>query len=409
MHNGFRQRALLRLGCAMMLTLLAPAAMAAPPTVYHVRADLRQGQGTQLVDIRYNLSDPDSSSVTVTIAVSTNDGQSYDLPAPSMSNGGSIPSIGSGVGPGNDRWVVWDAGKDWGENYSDRVRFRVTADDTPVPSGMVLIPAGSFRMGDFLSDGSSDEMPVHTVYVSPFYMDRCEVTKALWDEVYAWATGHGYSFETNGRGKAANHPAYSVSWYSVVKWCNARSQKEGRTACYTVGGTVYKTGQNVPDCNWSVSGYRLPTEAEWEKAARGGASARRFPWRDSDTIQHARANYCSVSSYGYDTSPTRGFHPTYNVGVSPPTSPVGAFAANGYGLYDMAGNVWEWCWDWYGSSYYGSSPGTDPRGPASGSRRVTRGGCWFRAAFNCRVADREYALPEGASHLGFRAVLSPGQ
>jgi sulfatase modifying factor 1 len=153
--------------------------------------------------------------------------------------------------------------------------------------------------------------------------------------------------------------------------------------------------------NWS-GGYRLPTEAEWEKAARGGASGQRFPW--GDTITHSRANYSSSTSYAYDVSPTRGYHPTFNDGVYPYTSPVGYFAANGYGLYDMAGNVWEWCWDWYGTPY--GQPGTtNPTGPASGSGRVLRGGSWNGSAGNARCANRLNDYPDYAyDDLGFRCV-----
>lgn len=138
----------------------------------------------------------------------------------------------------------------------------------PNPSAdMAYIPAGSFMMGDSL-DGYSFALPLHTVYVSAFYMDKYEVTKALWDEVHQWATNHGYSFQYGAQGKAANHPAHSMTWYDTVKWCNARSEKEGRTPAYYTSAaqtTVYRTGQmNVPNdrVKWDSNGYRLPTEAE---------------------------------------------------------------------------------------------------------------------------------------------------
>jgi formylglycine-generating enzyme required for sulfatase activity len=277
---------------------------------------------------------------------------------------------------------------------------------------MVLIPAGSFTMGDSL-DGDVNALPLHTNQISAFYMDRTEVTKALWDEVRVWAVTNGYDLGSVGAGKAANHPVQSVNWYDVVKWCNARSQKEGRTPAYYISAaqtTVYRTGQVDVQNDWVrwTAGYRLPTEAEWEKAARGGASGRRFPWADADTITHSRANYGSTTNYAYDISPTRGGHPTFTTNAQPSTSPVGYFAPNGYGLYDMAGSVFEWCWDWSGS--YSSGSQTDPRGPESGSNRVLRGGSWSSSAIDCRAADRsDYDPTHGDYGLGFRAVLPPGQ
>lgn len=280
-----------------------------------------------------------------------------------------------------------------------------------VPEGMVRIPAGSFQMGDSFGEVVG-AWPVHTVTVSAFYMDKYEVSKAFWDEVANWAAANGYDIKpADGLGKAANHPVYYVSWYGAVKWANARSEREGLTPCYYTGApqaAVYRTGiVDVPidAVEWNACGYRLPTEAEWEKAARGGAVGRRFPWSDTDTIQHARANYYSISGINYDTSPTRGFHPTYATGGEPYTSPVGSFAPNGYGLYDMAGNVWEWVWDWWDLDYYSSSPGSDPRGPASGSARVARGGSWLFLAPYCRVANREFSSPDSSLHfLGIRLV-----
>jgi formylglycine-generating enzyme required for sulfatase activity len=305
--------------------------------------------------------------------------------------------------------------------------YRAVGGNTSVaPNNMALILADSFTMGDNLGDGVAggwpDEVPLHTVYVSAFYMDQYEVTKALWDDVYNWAITHGYSFDNGGLGKAATHPVQTVSWFDCVKWCNARSEKENKTpAYYTDAGLSvrYRTGQVAPYVNWS-SGYRLPTEAEWEKAARGGASGHRFPWADADTISWSRANYyayplsaggydpLSAGGYAYDINPTTGYNPNFQSGGSPYTSPVGNFAANGYGLYDLAGNVWEWCWDWYGD--YSSVSQTDPRGPALGSSRVLRGGSWDSFAFRCRSAFRYYGGPSGSYlGIGFRSVLPPGQ
>jgi len=283
---------------------------------------------------------------------------------------------------------------------------RMVAAEMPATSGsMVLVPAGAFVMGDTFGDGGSNELPLHTNTLSAFYMDETEVTKAKWDEVYTWAVAHSYTFENAGSGKATNHPVHTVNWYDCVKWANARSEMNGFEPCYTNGnGTIYTNGTFDGGCNWSATGYRLPTEAEWEKAARGGMANRRFPWDDVNTIQHTRANYYA-SPGGYDTSPTSGYHPDYDTGGYPYTSPVGSFAPNGYGLYDMAGNLYEWCWDWYGSTYYASSPSTDPRGPGSGSVRVMRGGYWGSSAFYCRVADRDVSSPGFESDgLGFRLV-----
>lgn len=275
------------------------------------------------------------------------------------------------------------------------------------PDGFALIPSGSFTMGDQSSPpvGYSDELPVHSVQVSAFYMAKYEVTKELWDTVRAWGLTNGYTDLAVGGGKAANHPVHSITWYDMVKWCNARSQKESLTPCYTVSGLTYETGSSAPDCNWNASGYRLPSEAEWEKSARIGVYGKNFPW--GDTITHSQANYYSRSFFTYDVSPTRNYHPTYAVGGVPYSSPVGSFAPNGHGLYDMAGNMWEWCWDWDGSSYYSTSPGSDPRGPSSGTSRVDRGGSWDNGAAYCRVAYRNSNTPTITDvSIGFRIARS---
>jgi len=267
----------------------------------------------------------------------------------------------------------------------------------PAPVGFALIPAGEFQMGDAL-DGIKDA-PVHTVDVSAFVMAKHEVTKTLWDEVRAWGLWHGYTDLAVGAGKVANHPVQTLSWYDVVKWCNAKSVKEGLLPCYLVGGEVYRTGKRDDVvCRWVANGYRLPTEAEWEKAARGGLSGKRFPW--GDAISHVQANFANVGKEVYQNGST-GYHPTYAVNGTPFTSPVGSFAANSYGLYDMAGNVWEWCWDWRGK--YPSASQTDPYGTTSGTDRVICGGSWIYRADGMRCAYRSSDWPGSAGNdVGFR-------
>ena len=278
-----------------------------------------------------------------------------------------------------------------------------------VPEGMVLIPAGDFVMGDTFGEGSSDELPVHSVTVSAFYMGETEVTKTQWDAVHGWAVTNGYAFENTGSGKAGNHPVHTVNWYDCVKWANARSEMEGLSPCYlaeTTTGTVYRAGALAPTVDRYASGYRLPTEAEWEKAARGGAPGTRFPWTGVNTIQHTRANYwADTGSSAYDTSAQDGTHPDYDDDPEPYTSPVGTFAPNGYGLYDMAGNVWEWCEDVYVDSYEGT-PTDGSAQTSGGTKRVHRGGGWKSSARNVRSAARLGHLPSSPyRNLGFRVCL----
>jgi formylglycine-generating enzyme len=247
--------------------------------------------------------------------------------------------------------------------------------------------------------------------VRAFLVDQYEVTKALWDEVYSWAITNQYSLDNAGRGKGTNHPVHTVSWYDVVKWCNARSEKEGRVPAYYTDATqktVYRTGKVDLQNDWVEWdwGYGLPTEAEWEKAARGGLSGRRFPW--GDTVSWSNANYyaypVSAGGYPYDVNAKEGSDPTYAVGDAPYTSPVGSLSANACGLYDMAGNMWEWCWDSFGS--YSSDAQVDPRGPAPGYYRVLRGGAWSDFALQCRVSFR-WSQGSGTryNYYGFRSVL----
>jgi len=216
--------------------------------------------------------------------------------------------------------------------------------------------------------------------VAAFQIGKYEVTWGEWKGVREWAVSHGYSDldgvgNTYPSGSADNFPVINVSWYDVVKWSNARSEKEGLTPVYQVSGATYKTGQSVPTLNASANGYRLPSEKEWEWAARGGVSSQGYIYSGSNTI--------SAVGWTYENS-------------SEGSKAVGTKAANELGIYDMSGNVWEWCWDVYD--------------PYPSYRRI-RGGSWDLYAGVATVASRDgYDGPDYRNDggIGFRLVRSSG-
>jgi formylglycine-generating enzyme required for sulfatase activity len=219
----------------------------------------------------------------------------------------------------------------------------------------------------------SNEMQ-HYVTVSSFYMGKYLVTQKEYQEVMG---------ANPSEFKGDNLPVEQVSWYDAVNYCNCLSQREGLTPSYTVNGENVTWNQNA-------NGYRLPTEAEWEYACRAGTTT---PFSTGNNITTSQANYNGNSPYNNYAKGT----------YREKTTVVGSFSPNPWGLYDMHGNVWEWCWDLYGS--YVSWSLTNPSGPVSGTSRVLRGGSWFGSSRLLRSAYRIDVNPSFKYYyIGFRLV-----
>ena len=248
---------------------------------------------------------------------------------------------------------------------------------------MILIEGGTFSMG--ATNGESNEKPKHKVTLDSFLISKYEVTQAEWEAVMG--NNPGYF-------KGANLPVEQVSWYDCVEYCDKRSIAEGLTPVYAIDKTktdpnnesmfIYDSIKWIVTMNRSANGYRLPTEAEWEFAARGGKMSKEYKHSGSDNIRN-------VAWYHDNSGST--------------THPVGEKQANELGLYDMTGNVWEWCWDWYGS--YTAETEVNPEGPVKGEGRILRGGSWDFNNYNLRVFRRYRVFPSSASYyFGFRLVRS---
>ena len=281
--------------------------------------------------------------------------------------------------------------------------LKATFESAGGEGNLVLIPGGKFTMGD--SRKTKGPLgPTHQVEVSSFYLGKYEVTKKEWDEVHVWALKNGYDFTYDGKQLGSvpvspgdEYPIVNVTWYDIAKWCNARSEKEGLTPAYYTSAeqnTVYRS--EVLEIlhgfvNWEATGYRLPTEVQWEFAARGGLSGKLYP--SGDTLDESSANY--NNSVGTLTM-------------------VGAYPANGYGLHDMAGNVFEACWDWYGKDWYAESASKekDTTGPRSGvdgfngNLRIVRGGSYRKALKYTEVSYRGNFNKTWKNYaIGFRVAV----
>ncbi|MDP6941140.1 MAG: formylglycine-generating enzyme family protein [Planctomycetota bacterium] len=303
---------------------------------------------------------------------------------------------------GDSVWVqgveVVLAGSVWGIPTN---MVPVTVEKEPGPD-MVFVSGGTFDMGDHHNVGWPQEQPVHSVTLDSFYMDQYEVTNQKFADYLnsAYAQGtvtvsgssvyqvggsaneicylsngltwNGSSFQIDS-GKT-NHPAVYMTWYGACHYANWRSSEDNFTPCYD---------ETTWDCDFQADGYRLPTEAEWEYAARGGAHNPyyQYPWNRND-INSGDAQYGGGG-----------------------TVDVGNYAPNGYGLYDTSGNVWEWCNDWYDGNYYSYSPSSNPTGPSSSSHRVIRGGGCTNSAISLRSAYRfNYYPSDRARSLGLRLL-----
>jgi formylglycine-generating enzyme required for sulfatase activity len=230
------------------------------------------------------------------------------------------------------------------------------------------------------------------VTISSFKIDKFEVTYELWTQVRNWAYEHGYTdlpVGRNGYYGTSNHPVTEVDWYDIVKWCNARSERDGLSPVYYTSSsqdTIYKAVQiniNIDAIRWTADGYRLPTETEWEFAARGGKSSHGYTYSGGDSLD-------SVAWYGSNSG-----YATHTVGTKQP---------NELGIYDMNGNVMEWCWDWYISTYPLDS--TDPKGPTmTQSQRLFRGASFYGDEYSCRLGVRFSTNPNQSDYAsGFRCV-----
>jgi formylglycine-generating enzyme required for sulfatase activity len=260
---------------------------------------------------------------------------------------------------------------------SNKYLARVTAKASVVidDSLMVLIPSGTFQMGNTGTySGNSNEKPVHSVTISrDFLMSKYEVTQKKYEEVMGTNPS---SF------KGDKLPVETVSWYEAVDFCNKLSEKEGLQPCYSGSSDAIV-------CDWNANGYRLPTEAEWEYACKAGSTTDFYNgnliYPDYSPLD---PNLDNIGWYYGNSGNT--------------TKEVGLKTPNNFGLYDMSGNVWEWCWDWYSS--YTNTAVTDPTGPTGGSYRVSRGGSWLNNANRCRSAYRNDTPELRDYRLGFRVV-----
>lgn len=357
----------------------------AAPIIYNTYVAQRI-DGSKLVDIQYDLFDANNDVCDVTLLLSDNGGASFDLIIDSQNISGDI---GTGINPGVGKHIIWDAGAEDNVFNDNQFVYKFVAEEYSIamPADLIYLPGGTYIMGDTQGAGEPVELPTHSVSLNSFYMHKYLVTQGEYSAIMGSNPASGY-------GEGDNYPVYSVTWYSALKYCNLLSLSQGLIPCYVINGskdpgdwgevpTVGNASWNEAICDWGANSYRLPTEAEWEYAARGATNNPDYLYSGSNDIN-------VVAWYDGNNSPNG-------------TKPVGIKAPNSFGIYDMSGNLFEWGWDWYSEDYYSISPSDNPLGPESGTLRIARGGRFNSPASTCRVAHRNFRSPYNTSYgLGFR-------
>lgn len=311
------------------------------PVVFNTSI-VQRTDGSKIVDIYYDLFDANGDNCEIGLKLSEDGGNTFNIiPSPAFLTG----DIGQNIAPGFGKHIIWDAGAESRDFDASQFMASFTAEDGqwPMPENFVFVQGGT----------------VAGITVGDFYIDKYELTNAEWNAVM-------------GSGGGDNNPKAYVSWFGAIEYCNRRSMQEGLPPCYSyldygTNPDNWPSGWNTNSanhvnvsCDWTAIGYRLPSEAEWEYAARGGLNTHGYTYSGSNDLNLVGWYYGNSENYAH---------------------PVGQLAANELGTFDMSGNLWEWCWD-----------------VSHGSDRVIRGGSWINDATVCTVSYRYNNLAANSNY-----------
>jgi formylglycine-generating enzyme required for sulfatase activity len=354
-------------------------------------------QEGETVRITYDIKNAqDGQTFNIELYCSTDGGRTYGNALKAVSG-----DVGEKIIGGYSKTIIW---KPMQENIttleSDKVKFKVTAIiKSTMPDNMVFVKGGTFQMGS--EDGEDNEKPIHSVTVSDFYIGKYEVTVA---EFKKFITATGYKTDAE---KEGNSIIYTTKWEVMkgVYWKHDTKGDLRRRSDYNHPVIHVSWNDATAYCKWlqetTGKGYRLPTEAEWEYAARGGNQSKNYKYAGTND-ESSLYRYANFADKNTDFSwSVKSQNDNYAY-----TAPVGKYLSNELGIYDMSGNVWEWCSDWYGSDYYKNSSSNNPKGANSGAYRVLRGGAWINLPAYCRIAFLDRSTPTSRyNNFGFRVVF----